>query len=65
MENKEIIQRLNRIEEQMKEMKELIINIDVDSCLSLEDEALLEEALEDHKKGKTIPLEVLKEELGD
>ena len=65
MENQDILQRLDRIENQMREMKELIINIDIDSALTPEQDILLEEALDDHKKGKTISLENLKKELGD
>ena len=65
MENQDILQRLDRIENQMREMKELIINIDTDSILTPEQEILLEEAFSDHKKGKTISLENLKKELGD
>ena len=65
MENQDILQRLDRIENQMREMKELIINIDIDSALTPEQDILLEEVLDDHKKGKTISLENLKKELGD
>ena len=65
MENRDIIQRLDRIENQMKEMKELIINIDADSFLTEKDEARLEESLEEHRRGESISLEDLKKELGD
>jgi len=65
MENRDIIQRLDRIENQMKEMKELIINIDADSILTPEEEERLEESLEEHRRGESISLEDLKKELGD
>ena len=65
MENRDIIQRLDRIENQMKEMKELIINIDADSILTPEEEEILEESLEEHRRGESISLEDLKKELGD
>ncbi|MEK6920531.1 MAG: hypothetical protein AABX82_01505 [Nanoarchaeota archaeon] len=60
---------MNMVYEELKGMKKELAYIknhmvDVDMFLTPEEEVKLEEALEEHKKGKTISLDKLKAELG-
>ena len=60
---------INKVYNELRSMKKEINYIkehmiDVDMFLTIEEEALLDEALEEHKKGKTISLANLRKELG-
>lgn len=60
---------MSMVYDELKDMKKELAYIkdhmvDVDMFLTAEEEIKLEEALEEHKKGKTISLDKLKAELG-
>lgn len=60
---------MNMVYEELKGVKKELAYIkehmvDVDTFLTPEEEMKLEEALEEHKKGKTISLDKLRAELG-
>ena len=60
---------INKVYNELRSMKKEINYIkehmiEVDMFLTIEEEALLDEALEEHKKGKTISLANLRKELG-
>lgn len=60
---------MNMVYEELKDMKKELAYIkdhmvDVDMFLTPEEEDKLEEALEEHKKGKTTSLDKLRAELG-
>ncbi len=60
---------MNMVYDELRSMKKELNYIkehmvDVDMFLTPEEEERLNEALEEHKKGKTISLENLKKELG-
>jgi len=60
---------MNMVYDELRSMKKELNYIkehmvDVDMFLTPEEEERLNEALEEHKKGKTISLEDLKKELG-
>lgn len=56
-----ILQKLEKIERDVEEIKEHMVN--VDTILDQEDMIAIEEAERDLKEGKTITLEQLKKEM--
>jgi len=61
--SKELISELKAIRADLEYIKEHMINSDM--IMSDEEELLLETALENHRKGKTVSLEDFKRKLGD
>ena len=57
-----IIQKLEKIEKQVEDIREHMV--DIDTILDQEDFQAIEEAEKEFREGKTISLEQLKKELG-